>query len=184
MAFALGACNGPPDAEAARSPFDVLAADSLAADSAAFDELPPRLTPWLDVREYVSAEQLLALPPAACDELPEGAPSERRVRLRLRLPDTSTVVLYAVADREHGTLERVELIRRIPNQGQRGFIWSATRDRAEAAWWVDPPWGRLGRGPRVERGEIPRSSPVPRALRALGRQLNTLPCNITAVSPP
>lgn len=165
--------GGPRAAEAARSPFEQLAEDSLATDSAAFAALPPRLRPWLGIAEFVTAEQFETQPFAACDELLQGAPSERRLRLRLRLPDSSTVLLYSVADREHGTLERVELIRRIPRGGQRGFIWSVTRDRTESVWWNDP---SSGRGRRVERGEIPKSSPIPRALRALGRRLNTLPC--------
>jgi hypothetical protein len=83
------------------------------------------------------------------------------------------VVLYAVANREHGTLDRVELIRRVPGLGQRGFIWDAHPDRAESVWWGDA--GR-GRSRRAERGDVPRSSPIPRALRALGRQLNAMPC--------
>jgi hypothetical protein len=178
VAIAIAApWHGPRAAEAARSPFDRLLADSLTADSAAFASLPPRLRPWLGIGEFVRTERLAELSLAECSELEQGAPSERRLRLRLRLADSSTVLLYAVADRELGSLERVELIRRISGLGQRGFIWSSTRDRTESVWWSDP---TLGRSRRVERGEVPRSGPIPRTLRALGRQLHTLPCPINA----
>jgi hypothetical protein len=83
------------------------------------------------------------------------------------------LVLYAVADADTGTLERVEFVRRRANQGQRGIVWERERDRTLSTWWRETPWG-LSR--RVERGEIPRGGPVPRAMRALGRQLLTMPC--------
>ncbi|MEX2180590.1 MAG: hypothetical protein WD771_00975 [Gemmatimonadaceae bacterium] len=168
-----GACDGPPAAEAARTPFEQIALDSLVGDSLAFEDLPPRLLPLIDIRQYVAEVALDSLPFASCDELADAAPGERRRRLRLRLPDTSTVVLYAVADREAGTLGRVELIRRLPHAGQRGFIWDADPDRAQSVWWNEPGWSRSR---RVERGDVPRSSPIPRALRALGRRLNAMPC--------
>jgi len=173
-------CEGPPAAEAARSPFEQLALDSVVVDSLAFESLPSRLAPLLDIRQYVTEEALDTLPFAVCDELAEAAPGARRRRLRLRLPDTSTVVLYAVADRMAGTLGRVELIRRVPNAGQRGFIWDADPDRAQSVWWNEPGFGRTR---RAERGDVPRSSPIPRALRALGRQLNAMACTATDSTP-
>ena len=166
-------CDGPPIAEAARTPFEQQALDSFVGDSLAFEALPPRLVPLLDIREHLTAVGLDSLPFAVCDELNEREPGERRRRLRLRLPDSSTVVLYAVANREYGTLDRVELIRRVPGLGQRGFIWDARPDRAESVWWGE---SVRGRPRRAERGDVPRSSPIPRALRALGRQLNVMPC--------
>jgi hypothetical protein len=82
-------------------------------------------------------------------------------------------VLYVVADDSSGRIERVEFIRRVPGRGQRGIIWDGERDRTTSTWWNETAWG-LSR--RVERGEIPRGGPVPRAVRSLGRQLLLMPC--------
>ncbi len=178
LVLALGvagtvACDGPRTAEAAHSPFEQLAIDSSAVDSAAFADLPPRLVQWMGFREYLDPAAMDALSLAVCDELPKGSFGERRRRLQMRLPDTSTVLLYAVANGEFGTLERVELIRRIPRVGQRGFTWTANRDNAQSVWW---PEATYTRSRRVERGDIPRAGPIPRTLRAMGRQLYIIPC--------
>jgi hypothetical protein len=168
-----GACAGPPEAQAARTPFEQLAADSALGDSAALAGLPPALAAWLDVRGLLtpSAQSSLAL--AECEQLESPDPTLTRRRLRLRLEPSEALVLYAVADADTGTLERVEFVRRRANQGQRGIVWERERDRTLSTWWRETPWG-LSR--RVERGEIPRGGPVPRAMRALGRQLLTMPC--------
>lgn len=187
------ACEGPPAAEAARTPFEQLAADSAAGDAAAFASLPPALGPWLDIRPLLSDDALDALPLAECRSLEPVDPDRQRRRLRLRLEDSSVVVLYAVAgpipfaaeEPRFGRIERVEFIRRTPRQGQRGILWDGDRDRTVSTWWNETQWG-LSR--RVERGELPRGGPVPRALRALGRQLFLLPCgepgDDPALSPP
>ncbi len=168
----VAGCKGPPSAEAALTPFERLAADSATADSAAFATLPPALHDFLDIRDAV------ATPTAGrCDVLPPRHTHEVRRRLRLRLGDSSRAVLYAVADDSTGQITRVEYLRRIPEHGQRGLIWDGERDLTTSTWWTDTPWG-LSR--RVERGEIPRGGPVPRAVRALGRQLLLLPCTKAA----
>ena len=92
--------------------------------------------------------------------------------MRFRFADESAV-LYVVADDASGTLGRVEYIRRVPGRGQRGLIWDGERDRTTSTWWKETVNG-LSR--RVERGEVPRGSPLPRALRGLGRRLLLLPC--------
>lgn len=176
------ACEGPPAAEAARTPFEQLAADSATGDSAAFASLPPALSPWLDIRALMTDSALHALPLAECRALEPMDPDRQRRRLRLRLEDSSVVVLYAVAgpiplavdEPSFGRIERVEFIRRTPRQGQRGILWDGDRDRTLSTWWNETQWG-LSR--RVERGELPRGGPVPRAMRALGRQLFVLPCD-------
>jgi hypothetical protein len=174
-ALAAGvACDGPPEAEAARSPFERLAADSAVADSAAFASLPPSLDAWLDIRELLSEPARESLPLAECQELEPLDAGLHRRRMRIRMADNTAVVLYAVADRSTGALDRVEFIRRAPRNGQRGLIWEAARDRTLSTWWNETSRG-LSR--RVERGEIPRGGPVPRATRALGRQLFLLPCD-------
>lgn len=173
---ALAACDGPPRAEAALTPFEQLAVDSAAADSAAFATLPTPLLEFLDVREAMAA---LPTENLRCAELPSRREHELRRRLRFRFENRSSGVLYVVADDVTGSVTRVEFIRRIPERGQRGLIWDGERDRTTSTWWNEASWG-LSR--RVERGEIPRGGPVPRALRGLGRQLLLLPCEPTVDS--
>lgn len=179
-ACAVAACQGPPAAEAALTPFERVVADSLAGDSAAFATLPPGVREFLDVRAAMADSA-----PDRCDVMPARQRHEQRRRLRMIFPDSSRVLLYAVADDSTGVLERVEYIRRIPTQGQRGLIWDGERNRTTSTWWSETRWG-LSR--RVERGEIPRGGPLPRALRGLGRQLLLLPCadetDSTATSAP
>lgn len=170
--LAANACEGPPRAEAALSPVEQLAADSAAGDSAAFATLPEPLLEFLDIRSA------LAAPPRerpGCAILPPQRASQERRRLRVRFTDQSSALLYAVADEASGSLRRVEYIRRMPGEGQRGLIWDGERDRTTSTWWTETSWG-LSR--RVERGEVPRGGPVPRALRGLGRQLLLLPCEL------
>jgi len=168
------ACDGPPRAEAARTPFAQLVADSAAADAAAFEALPASLVQWLDVRPLLDPASWETLPLAACHNLAPYEDGLNRRRLQLRLLDTTTVLLYAVADRSDGRLSRVEFIRRTPRQGQRGLVWDSGRDRTQSTWWNET---RYGLSRRVERGEIPRGGPIPRAMRALGRQLYMLDCD-------
>lgn len=170
----MEACEGPPEAQAARTPFEQLAADSALGDSAALAALPPALSSWLDVRGLLTPQGRSSLELAECEEMESPDPSLTRRRLRLRLESSEALVLYAVADADTGTLERVEFVRRRANEGQRGIVWERERDRTLSTWWRETPWG-LSR--RVERGEIPRGGPVPRAMRALGRQLLTMPCD-------
>ncbi len=170
-----------PDAHAARSPYEALFVDSSRADSVAFDALPTRLGALLDVRPMIDGPDTVALRLHECLRLPAREPGELRRRLRLRLPDTSAAVLYAVADEGTGRLARVEFIRRMPNAGQRGFIWDGARDRTTSVWWFETPRG-LSR--REERGDLPRGGPVPRAIRALGRQLLVAPCADSAANSP
>lgn len=162
-------CDGPPRAEAAADPFAQMAADSAQADAAAIAALPAGLKDWLDVRAFLDPETWDSLPVARCHLLDPRAPGTDRRRMTLRLQDATTVLLYAVARHEDGALERVEFIRRTPGTGQRGIVWDIERDRTLSTWWRETRGGNLSR--RVERGELPRGGPVPRAMRALGRQL-------------
>lgn len=167
------ACRGTEAAETAMTPFERVVSDSLHGDSVAFEALPPSLSEYLDVRPILADSSI-----ARCGFLPSTHEHEQRRRVRMRFADSATtdstfVVLYAVADDSTGKLGRVEYIRRVPRQGQRGLIWDAENDRTTSTWWGETRWG-LSR--RVERGDIPRGSPLPRALRALGRQLLLMPC--------
>lgn len=176
------ACEGPSRAEAALTPFEQLVADSAAGDSAAFAALPEPLIAFLDVRDALAT---IPADQPGCAILPARREHELRRRIRIRFNERASAVLYVVADDESGSIGRVEYIRRVPGSGQRGLIWDAERDRTTSTWWTETTWG-LSR--RVERGEIPRGGPVPRALRGLGRQLLLLPCETesdsTAVTAP
>ena len=164
------ACKGPPQAEAALTPFEQLVADSASGDSAAFATLPEPMLEFLDVRTALAT---LSVDDSGCSILPPREENELRRRIRLRLSNQTSASLYVVADDSSGIIARVEYLRREPGRGQRGLIWDGERDRTTSTWWTETTWG-LSR--RVERGEIPRGSPAPRALRGLARHLLLLPC--------
>lgn len=154
-----------------RSPFERLRDDSASADAAAIGSLPSGLR-MLDLREVLTDDGLASLPSARCEVLDYGRGGEVRRRLTLRLADSGTVLIHVTAS-DSGSLERVEFIRRTPRRGQRGLIWDARQDRTTSVWWPEP--DRTTRR-RVDRGTIPRGGPVPRSLRAVGRQALTVPC--------
>ena len=135
----------------------------------------------LDVRDAIGGGLPSSLPLYECIQMDGDDARALRRRLQLRFADSSAAVLYAVADRASGTLERVEFLRRTPRAGQRGFIWDRTRDRTTSVWWFESP---RGFSRRDERGVLPRGGPVPRTMRALGRQLLTVPCADSASNSP
>ncbi len=166
--------RGAREAVAASTAYARLAQDSALADSSAFATLPQRLRRLLDVRaqiEHTEVSRPMSL--HECIQYRGTEPGTVRRRLQLRYPDSSAVVLFAVAREQDGALERVEFIRRTPREGQRALTWDARRDRTVSVWWFEYPIGRIR---REERGDIPRGSPVPRAVRALGRQLLVASC--------
>ena len=179
LLLAVG-CREIPAAEAARTSAEQLLADSAGADSVAFEALPPSLGPLLDVRSLLTAEGLETLPMAECRMLRPRREDQQRRQLHLRLEDSSVVLLLAIADREHSSLERVEFVRRTPHEGQRGLIWDQERDRTTSMWWPEFDRGVQRRG---ERGYLPRGGPVPRAVRALDRQLLIVPCVDSSEAP-
>lgn len=154
-----------------RTPFERLFADSAAADAAAIATLPRSLR-TLDLRERLTPEGLAAHS-TECNLLPTDRRRETRRQVAMKLEDGSTVLVYVAADDSTGALERVEFIHRIPRHGQRGLTWDGRHDHTSSAWFPEP---ERGVRRRIERGKIPRGGPVPRALRAAGRQLLTLPC--------
>ncbi len=148
--------------------------DSAAGDSAALATLPPALQSVLRLEPWLTDRHIAATPDAECrtlgDSLPDVLVAERR-RVRLRLPDSSAVVVFVRADRESATLRRIEVVRRPPDDEQRGFIWRDDGDETTEVRWPDGPFGRMETAPQ------PRGSPVPRALRALGRRVLVLTCD-------
>lgn len=150
--------------------------DSAPGDSAALATLPPSLQSVLRLEPYLTDRHIAATPDAECrtlgDSLPDVLVAERR-RVRLRLPDSSAVVVFARADRESATLRRIEVVRRLDDE-QRGFIWRDDGDATVEVRWPDGPHGRMETAPQ------PRGGPVPRALRALGRRVLVLTCESAA----
>jgi hypothetical protein len=170
-----------PLAHAAAAPFLALAADSAQGDSAAFAALPSSLSAIFAVRRVIGITAADSLPLYECIQMPGRRDDEVRRRLQVRLPDSSAAVLFAIGDREFGSLKRVEFLRRTPAQGQRGFIWDRQRDRTTSVWWFET---ARGVSRREERGDIPRGGPVPRAVRALARQLFVAPCADSSANSP
>lgn len=150
-----------------------IVSDSAAGDRAALVTLPPRLQEVLRLEPYLDDSYLRETPGAECRELdaalPERLRAERR-RVRMRLPDSSAVVVYVRVAAESGALERVEIVRRPPEGEQLGFIWDAGDDQT-----VEVRWPAERRG-RTEVAPQPRGGPVPRAVRALGRRALILNC--------
>jgi hypothetical protein len=173
VAAALLVQRDVPEAHAASAPFLLLAGDSASGDSAAFAALPASLRLLFSVRDVIGTTAGDSVPLYECIQMPGRRDDEVRRRLQLRLPDSSAAVLFAVADRARGSIKRVEFLRRIPHQGQRGFIWDRQRDRTTSVWWFE---GVRGVSRREERGDIPRGGPVPRAVRGLARQLFVASC--------
>lgn len=182
VAAAIGVARSVPAAHASTTTFATLAADSAAGDAAAIAALPDGLRALFAVGSLIGSDSATALPLYECIQLAATEEAGVRRRLQLRLPDSTAAVLYAVADPEDGSLERVEFLRRMPSTGQRGFIWDVRRDRTTSVWWFDSPRGMLRR--REERGTVPRGSPVPRAVRGLARQLLVVPCTDAGANSP
>ena len=144
-------------------------ADSAAGDSAAFATLPPPLQRDLDVRAVLTPAALRDTARVRCDRLGGGAGGELRHRLRARLGDRTALVVFVRADSATGALRRVEVVRREPGRGQRGFIWNAPDETTSVEW-------PAGRNTAPEAAPLPRGGPAPRALRGIGRRLLALPC--------
>lgn len=153
-------------------------ADSAAGDRAALAALPPTLQQVLRLEPYLDDAYIRGTPAAECRvldaDLPERLRAERR-RVRLRLPDSSAVVVYVRAAAGGAALERVEIVRRPMGGDQLGFIWDASDDATLEVRW--PPELRGG----TEAASQPHGGPVPRAVRALGRRALTLDCAPAAV---
>jgi hypothetical protein len=145
------------------------AIDTARGDSAALASLPPSLAAAFGVQRVLTLDALRDTAAVQCERL--GGPTDGQVRrrLRARLADSSRTVLFVRATRGD-TLRRVELVRRVPDGAQRGFIWDAAGDEVQSIEW------RAGVA-RPEVTTLPRGEPTPRALRALGRRLLALPCS-------
>ena len=161
----------PPEARDARLQ---AVRDSAPGDSAALATLPPSLQTVLRLEPYLTDAHLARTPDAECrtlgDSLPDVLVRERRV-VRLRLPDSSALVVATYAEPEGAALRRVEVVRREIGGEQRGFTWDGDDDRTLEVRWPEGVFGRPEAAPQ------PRGGPVPRALRAIGRRVLLLECD-------
>ncbi|MEO7512823.1 MAG: hypothetical protein ABIZ91_13785 [Gemmatimonadaceae bacterium] len=166
--LALIACWAVPvqaQRAAARGPISI-PPDSARADAAAFASLPAPVREVLDVRSRVDRER--ADPNLSCVALSETSDGSRRQRVQGRLGDGTSLVVFGRITRA-GALARVEFIRRLTSGVQRGFTWDAADDRTTSMEWA------AGSTDAVS-SPVPRGSPIPRALRGLGRLVFTWPC--------
>jgi hypothetical protein len=162
LAAAPVRARGQGSPRAARS----VSGDTLRADSIAFAALPAPLHELLDVRAGIQPGH--GDPGVTCVPLSTTADGSRRLRLQGRLADGSSLVTFARVT-GHGTLARVEFVRRLPSGEQRGFTWDLADDATTGADWA------VGSTAAVTY-PVPRGGPVPRAVRALGRIVATWNC--------
>lgn len=132
--------------------------DSARADSAAFAALPAGVREVLDIRAQLQPSG--GDPGLTCVPLSTTSDGSRRQRIQGRL-DGRGVVVFARASR-NGVLSRVEFVRRLPDGGQHGYTWDAQGDATTAMVW--PPGST-----DAASHPVPKGSPIPRAVRGLGR---------------
>ena len=171
----------------ARTPEEDVRA-SAAELRAALAALPPALAEPLAIAPYLSDRWIARTPGAECTIPDSGAAGVRR-RVRMRLPDSSALVVYARgiddsaetdrdaawhvferAPADTASIQRVEIVRRARDGVQIGFVWDAPRGRASVVRW--PAAG----GYRAEESLHPRNSALTPALVAAGRRVLTLRC--------
>lgn len=167
--FPLGAQRTTPPASSrptltlAPIPFP---SDSGLADQRAFETLPPPVREVLDVRRELQPQG--GDPSLVCVPLSNTSDGSRRQRVQGK-PYGFGLVVFARATRS-GTLARVEFVRRLADGSQRGYTWDAQGDATTAMEW--PPGST-----EAESHPVPRGSPIPRAVRGLGRIVLTWPCS-------
>ncbi|MEP7383320.1 MAG: hypothetical protein ABI910_16645 [Gemmatimonadota bacterium] len=139
--------------------------DSARGDQLAFETLPPAVREVLDVRRELQPEG--GDPGLVCVPLSYTSDGSRRQRVQGRVYGFGLVV-FTRATRS-GALARVEFVRRLPDGSQRGYTWDAEGDATTAMEW--PPGSS-----EAESHPVPRGSPIPRAVRGLGRVVLTWRC--------
>lgn len=155
----------PPQAAQRPAPIPI-SPDSARGDAEAFRTLPPSVREVLDI--HVQLQPDGGDPGLICVPLSATSDGSRRQRVQGRLSDGLGVVVFARASR-NGVLSRVEFVRRLPSGGQRGYTWDAQGDATTAMEW--PPGST-----DAQSYPVPKGSPIPRAVRGLGRIVLTWPC--------
>jgi len=140
--------------------------DSIDGDNQAFDTLPLEVGRILDIRALL--RESTRDPGLTCVPLSYTSDRSRRQRIQGRPADGRGLVVFARVTRA-GALARVEFVRRLETGGQRGYTWDAQGDATTAMEW---PAGST----QAESFPVPRGSPIPRAVRALGRLALTWRC--------
>jgi hypothetical protein len=178
VAAAAAACDGgslrqdtpAPGVQAAAAtttPASLLR-DSAAADSQALAMLPAARQQDFDVLDLLSETALSDSSRAYCQPFADTTDGDTRRRLRSSWPEPWITVLFVRADRASGSLRRVEMVRRRRNGPQNGYIWDAERNETRAIEWT---------AAGQQEYTVPEGTPVPRALRGLGRRLLVAPCD-------
>lgn len=130
--------------------------------------LPPGRQEDFAVLELLSPTALSDSSRAYCQPFADTTDQDTRRRLRSQWPEPWITVLFVRADRETGVLKRVELVRRQRGGTQNGYIWDAERGETRTIEWS---------GAGQQEFTVPEGTPLPRALRGLGRRLLVAPCN-------
>lgn len=141
--------------------------DSARGDAEAFEALPAPVREVLDIRRQLQPAG--HDPGLVCVPLSTTSDGSQRQRIQGRLADGLGVVVFARASR-NGVLSRVEFVRRLPSGGQRGYTWDAQGDATTAMEW--PPGST-----EAQSHPVPKGSPIPRAVRGLGRIVLTWTCS-------
>ncbi|MBK6487706.1 MAG: hypothetical protein IPF98_12690 [Gemmatimonadetes bacterium] len=140
--------------------------DSGRGDQLAFESLPDAVREVLDVRRDLQPQG--GAKGFTCIPLSFTSDGSRRQRVQGRLQGYYGLVVFARVARD-GTLARVEFVRRLADGSQRGYTWDAAGDATTAMEW--PPGST-----EAESHPVPRGSPIPRAVRGLGRLVLTWRC--------
>lgn len=159
--------KGTPPPAAVPIPVDP---DSSRGDDEAFATLPEAAREALDVRRQLQPWE--GDPGLTCVPLSTTSDGSRRQRVQGKLADSRALVVFARVDRR-GVLRRVEFVRRTANGGQVGYTWDAEGDLTTRTDW--PP-----ELTNPSSHPVPRGSPIPRALRGLGRLVMAWPCAPTS----
>lgn len=160
----------PSAVEVADARARAILADSVSGDSVALASLPARHREDFDVLQLLSQEALTDSGWSYCQPLSDSTENDVRKRLRARDAHGLAVVLFVRAHRATGAVQRVELVRRQPSGGQRGYIWNEADRTLRALEW------ETARSQPTEY-QIPAGTPAPRALRGLGRRLLATSCS-------
>ncbi len=134
-----------------------MAAQTAAADRAAFASLSHEERRFLDVRQELADTSL------ACVQQGTTSTGESRRRLQGRLPDGSSLVVFARVRARTGEVMRVEFVR-TRDGVQRGITWDADGNRTTGVDWN-------AKRTDATTYPIPSGGPVPQVLRGLARRI-------------
>ena len=144
-------------------------ADST-ADREARAALPPLLASALDVDRSLTDRAIASTPGAECMVQSQSTGTEERRRVHLRLPDRSSLVIFARVDTAERAVRRVEFMRNPVGDEQIAFTLDGEGDVATVIRWPERGHGK------AQSAVHPSGGPLPRVLRSFARRLWTLTC--------